>query len=276
LVENTTPPAVKLGAKIGGALTVLFIAAVIIIALIEGIGGQAAWVIVAISLLLLVVAIGFLIKWLTQDKLEGDRIKYIVILQAVSLIMLSASILAVVVADEGTAASEYMLGGTSSGISGSGLILSVNNDPSLVVSPQGSGCSTFYWNKKLASGTAYSVAITNQASDSVCAVGGQASGKITNNNFGVTVTCSVSVGGRIQNLKSDGLVLQNSVNGGSPSDMVAVSVGNATFTFPGLISIGSTYKVEVNNPPTGQSCNVADGEGTATSNVFSITVACSP
>ncbi len=79
---------------------------------------------------------------------------------------------------------------------------------------------------------------------------------------------TVTIGGTVTNLVGTGLVLQN--NGAN--NLSVDSSGN--FTFAGTVSSGSTYSVTVMAQPSGQSCTVTNGTGTATSNVTSVTVAC--
>ncbi len=79
---------------------------------------------------------------------------------------------------------------------------------------------------------------------------------------------TVTIGGTVTNLVGTGLVLQN--NGAN--NLSVDSSGN--FTFAGTVSSGSAYSVTVMAQPSGQSCTVTNGTGTATSNVTSVTVAC--
>lgn len=64
------------------------------------------------------------------------------------------------------------------------------------------------------------------------------------------------------------LVLQN--NGAANLDVAA----NGPFTFAGRVAAGSAYAVTVKTQPLGQTCTVAQGNGTATANVGDLTVRC--
>jgi hypothetical protein len=77
-----------------------------------------------------------------------------------------------------------------------------------------------------------------------------------------------TIGGTILGLSGTGLVLQNNGNSLSVS-------ADGNFTFPTAITSGSTYNVSVATQPSGQTCTVSNGSGTATSNVSNITVTCS-
>ena len=77
-----------------------------------------------------------------------------------------------------------------------------------------------------------------------------------------------TIGGTVSDLNASGLVLQN--NGGDD-----LSVGaSGSFTFHTSVNSGSPYNVMVSAQPTGETCTVTDGSGTATANVTSVQVAC--
>jgi hypothetical protein len=76
--------------------------------------------------------------------------------------------------------------------------------------------------------------------------------------------------GSVVGLTGSGFVLQN--NG---SDNLAVS-GNGCFTFTMLLDAGATYDVTIKTQPSGQTCAVFNGTGTATSEEPSLGVTCGP
>jgi len=261
-------PAVKWGKRIAALLFALFILAAVLVALVKGIDpGPTGLVFVAISLAMSLIGAGLLILWIGQDKIEVGKMKYLAVVQVVSLLILAAAAL-MIVSENDSGSSSYVLGGTSSGISGQGPTLTLNDDSTKTVIPSGAGCSTFMFPQRLASGDSYTVKLTKQASASTCTVSGKSSGKMTADNLLITLKCSVSIGGRITNLRNDGLVL---ANGG---DRVQVPGTNTSFEFPSLVPIGSAYKVTVQTQPSSQTCVVSDGEGTAVTNVASVTVGC--
>jgi hypothetical protein len=50
--------------------------------------------------------------------------------------------------------------------------------------------------------------------------------------------------------------------------------GSGSFTFPTLVTSGSVYAVTVGTQPTGQTCTVSNGTGTANASVTNVTVTC--
>ena len=167
----------------------------------------------------------------------------------------------------------YTIGGTLSGLSGSGLVLQDNGGDDLTVA---AGASSFSFATPIASGGAYAVTILTQPADQTCAVtngkGNVAATKVTN----VAITCgppSYTVGGTITGLTSTGntLVLQD--NGG---DTLTVTAGGG-FTFKTHLAGGAAYSVTVLTHPTtpAQACSVTNGTGAiGTSDITNITVNC--
>lgn len=77
-----------------------------------------------------------------------------------------------------------------------------------------------------------------------------------------------TIGGAVSGLSGAGLVLQNNA-----TDNLPIS-GNGNFTFSTSITSGGTYKVTVSTQPSGQTCTVANGSGTANANVTNVQVTC--
>jgi Kelch motif/Galactose oxidase, central domain len=87
---------------------------------------------------------------------------------------------------------------------------------------------------------------------------------------GGTSTPQYSIGGTLSGLASgDSVVLQD--NGGNNTTVSA----DGSISFSTQIDSGSTYAVTVLTQPTGQSCSVMNGSGTASANVTNVTVDCS-
>lgn len=157
------------------------------------------------------------------------------------------------------AVATFKVGGTVSGLLGSGLTLLNNGGNSLNVGADGS----FQFTTGVASGANFNVTIGNQPSNptQACSVA-NGSGTVGGGDVAsVVINCSTSnftVGGSIDNLVGSGLVLQN--NG---ADDVRIDSGNG-FTFPSAVPSGANYNVAVAAQPTGpaQSCSVANGSGT--------------
>jgi 6-phosphogluconolactonase (cycloisomerase 2 family) len=162
----------------------------------------------------------------------------------------------------------YSVGGTVSGLTGSGLVLKKNGADDLSISSNGS----FTFETMLYDLSAYSVTVGSQPSDQTCtisnAVGTTSGANVTN----VAVQCranTFSVGGTVSNLTGSGLVLQN--NGG---DNLSVS-SNGTFTFPTEITDGSAYAITINTQPSGQRCTVSNPDGNISgAHVTNVTVQC--
>lgn len=157
-----------------------------------------------------------------------------------------------------TATSAITLGGTVSGLTGSGLVLKNNGTSDLTIA---AGATSFTFPGELAAGAAYSVTAGAQPNTpwQTCAVidgAGTAAAAVSN----VTITCTVNqytVGGTITGLAGGGLTLQ--LNGGTP---LAVAAGATSFTFPGVPSM-TTYTLTVATQPTGpaQVCSVVTAGG---------------
>ncbi len=76
-----------------------------------------------------------------------------------------------------------------------------------------------------------------------------------------------TIGGTITGLSATGLVLQNNAG-----DDLTVASGATSFTF--ATKVTGAYAVTVKTQPTGITCTVSNGTGTATANVTNISIAC--
>ena len=144
------------------------------------------------------------------------------------------------------ASQTYTVGGTVSGLVGSGLVLRNNGGNSLSIA--GNGAFTF--TAALASGSGYVVTVLTQPSSptQLCTVA-SGTGTVSNANVtsvGVTcVTSSFTVGGTVSGLAAGAsLVLRN--NGGN--DLTVTSSGSFAFTTP--LASGATYAVTVSTQPS--------------------------
>lgn len=170
------------------------------------------------------------------------------------------------------AVNTFAIGGTVTGLQGTGLVLSNNNGDDLSVPADGS----FQFKTKIASGAGYNVTVRSQPNNptQACTVGSPSGTVSTGDVATVVVSCSTSdftVGGSIGNLAGSGLVLQN--NGAND---LHLDSGAASFTFPPVPS-GTQYNVTVAANPTGpaQSCTVANPSGTiGGGNVENVQVDC--
>jgi hypothetical protein len=174
-----------------------------------------------------------------------------------------------------SAPSGFTIGGTVTGLTGTGLVLQDNGGNNLPVTLNG----VFTFTTGVASGGAYAVTVLTQPTNptQTCTVTG-GSGTATANVTSVVVTCvtgstpgTATIGGTVVSLTGTGLVLQD--NGG---DNLTISASGG-FTFATALATGSTYNVTVLTQPTNpaQSCVVANGSGTANANIGNIVVTCS-
>jgi 6-phosphogluconolactonase len=167
---------------------------------------------------------------------------------------------------------QYPMGGTVTGLAGSGLILQNDNGSDLAIAANGA----FSFASTSTSGTEYAISVKTQPTSpaQTCTVnngsGTVADAAVTN----VVVTCKTNdytVGGAISGLAGSGLVLQN--NGG---DDLAVS-GDGSFEFATSLPSGTSFSVTVKSPPVNppQRCTVDNPSGpVSSSNVESISVRC--
>jgi hypothetical protein len=182
----------------------------------------------------------------------------------------SANVTSVAVACS-TAAVSAKIGGSVTGLTGSGLVLQDNGGDSLTIT--GNGTFTF---KTAVTGTgAYAVTVLTQpiTPNQLCTVtngSGTATADVTN----VSVDCvlAYTIGGNVTGVVGTGLVLQN--NGAEKLPITA----NGAFTFKNLVATGSSYAVSIFAEPLGppQTCAITagTGSGTATANVTNVTITC--
>ncbi len=165
------------------------------------------------------------------------------------------------------------IGGSVSGLVGTGLVLHNNGSDDIQLGMNGA----FTFPAKVQSGSSYDVTVASAPSSpsQSCAVsngsGTAIGGAITN----ITITCSTSVqtiGGTVVGLTGSGLVL---TNGGADNLPVAM---NGVFQFATKVSSGSVFDVAVKTQPaSGGPCVVSGGTGTVgNADVSSILVNCAP
>jgi hypothetical protein len=136
----------------------------------------------------------------------------------------------------------YTLGGSVSGLTGSGFILQDNGADDLSIAADGA----FSFATPLAAGAAYNVTVSAQPNTpgETCVVAngiGTATATVTS----IAVTCAVryTVGGSVSGLTGSGLVLQN--NGGNNLTVAA----NGAFSFATPLAVGAAYNVTVSAQP---------------------------
>jgi hypothetical protein len=165
------------------------------------------------------------------------------------------------------------VGGSVSGLLGSGLVLQLNGIEDLPIAADGS----FQFNSEFLPGDSYAVSVINEPSVPVqaCSVD-NASGQIPNADVNdILVTCETaqfSIGGSVSGLLGSGLLLQN--NG---ADDLTI-VGNGPFSFATPLDDLSAYNVTVAAQPQqpAQTCMVDVASGAlAGEPVDTVLVSCS-
>jgi len=165
----------------------------------------------------------------------------------------------------------FTLGGTVSGLAGTGLVLQNNGANSSPVNANG----VFALSAAVARNSTYNVTVLTQPSNpaQTCVVS-NGSGTVTANVTSIQVVCTTiayTIGGSVAGLTGTGLVLQD--NGG---DNLPIG-GNVGFTFSTPVDLGDAYNVTVLTEPSNptQTCIVANSSGTANANVTNVAVTCS-
>ena len=138
----------------------------------------------------------------------------------------------------------YTIGGSVSGLAGTGLVLQDNSGDNLPVS---ASATKFTFPTPVSSGSSYKVSVMTQPSSPIqdCVVS-SASGTANANITTVSVACTTvtyTVGGTISGLVGTGLVLQNN-NG----DNLPVTANATGFTFATPVNSGTSYKVAGSHP----------------------------
>ena len=172
-------------------------------------------------------------------------------------------------------ASDFTVGGTVTGLSGSSLILQNNGGDNLPITADGS----FTFATALIRGDSYSVTVLSEptAPTQTCVITNGSGTVGTANVTGVAVVCANkttttdTIGGTAVGVLGSGLVLQD-----NHGDNLAVP-SNGPFTFATALPSGTAYAISVLSPPVSpyQDCAIANGAGTTGgSNVTNIAVSC--
>src|ERR1700730_8193862 len=194
----------------------------------------------------------------------GTKSCFLVSLVATSLFLAACSGLKSSAAGSGTGSSATpTIGGTVTGLTGTGLVLQNNAGDNLTVTANG----PFTFKTALTTGKAYTVSVlTPPASPAqTCTVSG-GTGVATANVTSVAVTCTtgtVAIGVTVAGLTGVGLVLQNG------TDFLTITGTTTTTQFKTAIPFGQPYNVTVSTQPTSpaQTCTVTNGSGTSTAGV---------
>ncbi len=165
----------------------------------------------------------------------------------------------------------YQIGGSVSGLSGSGLTIQNNLGDSLVISNNG----PFTFSAELVEGDGYDVSIlTNPTLRSQTCTVSNATGTVSDFNISdvdiVCVTNQYDVSLTVSGLSGEGLVLQN--NGFD--DLPIANDGG--YTFSRSVLSGEEFSVSILSDPTGpiQDCSVNNANGTITDDDAQVAVTC--
>jgi hypothetical protein len=166
----------------------------------------------------------------------------------------------------------YSIGGSVTGLTGSGLVLQDNAGNDLSVA---AASSSFTFSTPIASGANYAVTVKTQPTgpSQTCAVTAATGTVVSANVTNVAVACTTktfTVSGSITGLTASGLVLQD-----NSGDDLTVSATSSSFTFATAVASGAAYHVTVKTQPSGQTCVVTSGSGTVgAAPVTNVAVAC--
>jgi 6-phosphogluconolactonase len=159
----------------------------------------------------------------------------------------------------------FTVGGAVSGLTGAGLVLQNNGGNFTPVAASGN----FSFSNSVGIGLPYNVTVLTQPAGQTCTVtNGTGTANANVNNVAVTCVPSFTIGGTVSGLAGTGLVLQN--NGG---DNLAFTTSGA-FSFLTRLVSGTAYNVTILSQPSGSTCSVANGSGTATADVSNVAVTC--
>jgi 6-phosphogluconolactonase (cycloisomerase 2 family) len=168
-------------------------------------------------------------------------------------------------------AGKFTIGGTISGLTGTGLVLQDNGGDNLTVP---ANATTFTFATPLATGATYAVTVLTQPTGpALTCTATNGSGTVGSANVtNVTIACvaaNFTVGGTITGLTAGGLVLQNNAG-----DNLTVAANATTFTFATALAPNAAYAVTILTQPMGLTCSVANGSGAITANVTNVVVNC--
>lgn len=168
-----------------------------------------------------------------------------------------------------TGSTSFTVGGTVSGLAGTGLILRNNGTEDLPIGGDGE----FIFPTAVATGASYQVTVATQPSNptQTCSINNDSGVMGSDDVTTVRVVCSTTaftIGGTVSGLNALGLQLEN--NG----ETLAVGA-NGPFVFRNPVASGASYAVRIVANPAGQSCTPANEQGTvSTGNITDVVITC--
>lgn len=194
----------------------------------------------------------------------------------------SANVSNVAVTCTAISSTTYTVGGTITGLGGTGLGLRLNGstDAAFNVSPA-SGAISFAFTAGLQTGTAYSVTIPSQPTGPTqgCFFTAGQTGTIgTSNVSNVAITCNNSapytVSGTVSGLTATGLSLRMGYTGATTPADLNVMANSLSFAFTETIPANGGFTIGILTQPVGQSCTIVRARGVSSTNVTNVGVAC--
>lgn len=162
----------------------------------------------------------------------------------------------------------YAIGGTVSGLGSGGTVTLKNNggDDKTV----GNGAFTF--TTEVAKNGTYAVTATSPSAGYSCTLANE-SGTATADVTNVSVTCSqatYTLGGSVSGLGGGKSVVLIETESGRTKTVLA----DGAYTFTQSFDSGDDFDVDVQTQPAGQTCTVANDQGTLSANVANVNVTC--
>jgi len=162
----------------------------------------------------------------------------------------------------------YSVGGSVTGLeSGDTLTLSNNGGNFLILRTD----TAFAFSRRIASGGAFQVAVTENPLNKVCSVSsgtGTASSDVSSVNISCGTPSTYAIGGTVTGL-SGALILRN--NGGDDVKLTSAGV----YSFPTRLVSGSAYQVVIHDELSNQDCTISNATGTVGGgNVVNVNVSC--
>jgi len=252
LVPNDVNPKAKLAVQITIGVIITFVLATVIIGVVSGFAGDKAIAFVSLGLGVILTTVGVMLNWLRKDEVQ-EKMKWIVLVQAVALLVVAASLLAVLF--EPAEAETFRVGGSAWGNVGPGWTVDLNNGEEVLNLDQGT-CVPFVFKTKIKKGSNANVQLRNTTAYfmSDCIMSGGV-GTVNADNFAnLKVNCFGYLGGTIENVKADGLQLRLTSPSLQSPETLDIPANSTQFIFNSRLSMGSCYNLTVPQPATSQVC----------------------
>ncbi|QOY94235.1 hypothetical protein IM543_22590 [Massilia sp. UMI-21] len=168
---------------------------------------------------------------------------------------------------------DLFVGGSFSGVTKPGLVLTNNGGDDLVINPTSTGTGEFYFSTLLETDSSYNVKVKSLPSNALECKEYDNTGKLAFSIRSVQIICTLKqheLKGTVSGLTGSNLVL---VNG---ADRVPVAAGATAFSMA-KINEDAPYGVSILTQPDNQTCTVANGSGVmGATDVTNVAVTCGP